>query len=66
MVDLDIKKDGYVSGQQLETILESMVAELGKVFDVVGGKLEKQQADIKRLQSELDAERRLRLSAGRR
>lgn len=63
MVSLDIKKDGYISGRQLESILGHLVSELAEPFEQVATRLEKQDAEIKRLRSELEAVRRLRFSA---
>jgi len=62
MVDLNIRKDGYVSGRQLETILTAMADEVSKAIEVMGDLMQEQKSEIKKLRMDLEAERRLRLS----
>ena len=61
MVNLDISKDGFISGRQLEAILDALVEELATSLAKMRKDINKQNKEIKKLRKELDAERRYRL-----
>ena len=59
MFDLKIQGDGYVSCRTLEDIINSM-------GDIITDELAKRDAEIRKLRSDLESERRLRLGMNRR
>lgn len=62
---LPITKDGYITANQLIQIMEPLVEEICEAVNMLNSKIEKQADEIKRLNAELDTERRLRLGVRR-
>ena len=65
MSDSDLRKDGFVTGRQLDVILTGVAKELASVISAISCRVNKQNDEINNLKSELDADRRLRLSMKR-
>lgn len=60
---LDVKRDGSVQLSQLNTILTQMDKQYTEVLEEIASALQRAEAKIKKLESDLETERRLRLGS---
>lgn len=65
-VDLDIKRDGYITASYLQGILNQMADAVEEKILALDSVVAEQRCLIQRLERELDQERRIRLSMGAR
>ena len=65
-VSIPFSKDGYIKLSQLQQVLEPVADAIAESLSSLADRIEKQDGQIKKLQSELDAERRLRMANCRR